>query len=151
VVCRASGKNYAPQEVPLGYKAVDQTFYDAIIVDDDPDIRELLRLWLKREGYQVFEAENGKVAELTQLRTPADILICDLLMPVKEGMETISVFRRNFPEVGIVAISGGGNIGPDSYLEVAQQLGAWKIYSKPLDVTVLIEALREWKTVKGTS
>jgi CheY-like chemotaxis protein len=108
-----------------------------------------LRLWIEREGYQVLEAENGKDAELIQVSTPADLLICDLIMPVKEGIETISLFRRDFPNVGIIAISGGGNIGPDSYLAVAKQLGAWKIFSKPFDFALLIAALHEWKTKQG--
>jgi len=120
-----------------------------LIVDDDSDIRELLRLRVEREGYQVLEAENGKDAELIQKRTPADTLICDLIMPVKEGIETISLFRRLFPDVGIIAISGGGNIGPDSYLAVAKRLGAWKIFTKPLDFALLISALHEWEGMKG--
>ncbi len=120
-----------------------------LVIDDDPAIRELLRCFIEKAGYQVFEAENGKEAEEIQRRTPADMVICDLIMPVREGIETISAFRKNFPGTGIIAISGGGTISPDSYLQVARQLGAWKIYSKPLDFPGLLKSLEEWKMEKG--
>jgi DNA-binding response OmpR family regulator len=103
-----------------------------LIVDDDPDIRELLRSSIEREGYQVLEAENGKDAELIQVSTPADLLICDLIMPVKEGIETISLFRRDFPNVGIIAISGGGNIGPIHILLLPNNWESGKYSVSPL-------------------
>ena len=75
---------------------------------------------------------------------PPDLVICDLIMPDQEGIETITSFKKEFPSVGIIAISGGGKIGPDSYLEIAVQLGAWKAFKKPLDIPQMIEATREW-------
>jgi len=120
-----------------------------LIIDDEPEIREILRVYCEAEGFDVFEAENGREGVKIQRMSPADMLICDLIMPVQEGIETITGFRQEFPKVGIIAISGGGKIGPESYLEVAQQLGAWKVFRKPLDISVLIKALHEWASQKG--
>lgn len=115
-----------------------------LVVDDDDQVREVLRVWLEQEGYEVMQADNGRVGVEIQRKTPADMLICDLIMPVQEGIETISQFRSEFPEVGIIAISGGGKIGPESYLSVAGHLGAWKVFTKPLDMTGLIAGIAEW-------
>jgi DNA-binding NtrC family response regulator len=116
-----------------------------LLVDDDIRIRELFRMWLEREGFEVYEAVNGKEGVEVQLATPADLLICDLIMPVQEGIETMSRFRKDFPETGMIAISGGGKIGSDSYLAVAEHFGAWKAFSKPVDMAALVDAIREWQ------
>lgn len=116
-----------------------------LIIDDDDRIRDLFRLWLERAGFIVYEAENGKKGVLVQQTNPVDLLICDLIMPVQEGIETITQFRDDYPEIGIIAISGGGKIGPDSYLAVAEQLGAWRVFTKPLDMPLIIETLKEWE------
>lgn len=117
-----------------------------LIVDDEPGIRGVLRVWFEREGFTVVEAENGKVGIEVHQQTPVELMVCDLIMPVKEGIETISYFRRNYPTVGIIAISGGGRLAPDGYLELAQQLGAWKIFSKPLNMPAVVKAVKEWGT-----
>jgi len=116
-----------------------------LIIDDDDRIRDLFRLWLERAGFIVYEAENGKKGVLVQQTHPVDLLICDLIMPVQEGIETITQFRDDYPEIGIIAISGGGKIGPDSYLAVAEQLGAWRVFTKPLDMPLIIETIKEWE------
>ena len=119
-----------------------------LIVDDEKEIRAILRMWCEEEGYTVYEAENGREGVRIQKERAADMMICDLIMPEQEGIETISLFRQEFPHVGIIAISGGGKIGPDSYLEVARQLGAWKAFRKPIDISVLMEAVQEWADLK---
>ncbi len=115
-----------------------------LIVDDDTQIRDVLRIWLEHEGFTVLEAVNGREGVKQQRTNPAEMLICDLIMPDQEGIETIAGFKKEFPRVGIIAISGGGKIGPDSYLEIAVQLGAWKAFKKPLDLPLLVESIREW-------
>jgi DNA-binding response OmpR family regulator len=120
-----------------------------LIVDDDSRIRDLFRMWLEREGFEVFEAENGKKGVEVQRTNPVDLLICDLIMPVQEGIETITQFRNDFPKIGIIAISGGGKIGPDSYLAVAEHLGAWRVFTKPVNMALLIETIKEWKQFGG--
>lgn len=120
-----------------------------LIVDDDARIREIFHLWLTRAGFEVFEAENGLEAVQIQQKTPVDLLICDLIMPVQEGIETITRFRDEFPDIGIIAISGGGKIGPDSYLTVAEQLGAWKVFTKPIDMKTAVDSVKEWQLKKN--
>ncbi len=114
-----------------------------LVVDDDETIRELFRQWLEREGFDVNEADNGLKGVEIQRKIRADVLICDLLMPVQEGIETITQFREEFPETTIIAISGGGKIASESYLTVAEHLGAWKVFNKPVDMTLLIETIRQ--------
>lgn len=120
-----------------------------LIVDDDDHIRDVFRMWLEREGFEIYDAENGKKGVELQRSTPVDLMICDLIMPVQEGIETITQFQTEFPRIGIIAISGGGKIGPDSYLTVAEQLGAWRIFTKPVDMPLLIAALKEWEQTCG--
>ena len=120
-----------------------------LIVDDEGRIRDLFRIWLERAGHEVYEAENGQKAAVVQQKTPVDLLICDLIMPVQEGIETITQFKNNFPEIGIIAISGGGKIGADSYLAVAEQLGAWRVFTKPVDMALLLETIKEWERICG--
>lgn len=115
-----------------------------LIVDDDQDIRDLLRLFLEREGHTVLDADNGKSGIELQRSNNCEVLICDLIMPVQEGIETITQFKDEYPAVGVIAISGGGKIGAESYLTVAKQLGAWKVFMKPLDREKLVNAIDEW-------
>jgi len=114
-----------------------------LVIDDDETIRELFRQWLEREGFEVNEADNGLKGVEIQRRICADVVICDLIMPVQEGIETITQFREEFPDTAIIAISGGGKIGSESYLTVAEHLGAWKVFNKPVDMTVLIETIKQ--------
>lgn len=110
-----------------------------LIVDDDEQVREILRMWFEKSGLDVDEAADGKRAMEIQQENPADVLICDLIMPGQEGIETITQFKRLFPDVSIIAISGGGQIDAEAYLPIARSLGAWKVYKKPLSVAALIE------------
>ncbi len=119
-----------------------------LVIDDDVQIREILRMWLEKSGYEVLEASDGKKGVEIQEKNPVDILICDLIMPGQEGIETITQFRKCFPEVGIMAISGGGQIDADSYLPMAKTLGAWKVYKKPLSIAKMIEDIKEWQKSK---
>ena len=114
-----------------------------LVIDDDETIRELLRAILEREGYRVLEAPDGGEGLKQFTETPTDLVITDLIMPGKEGIETIRDLRRKFPDVKIIAVSGGGRIGPDSYLKMAKGVGALRTLSKPFDRTVLLKAVEE--------
>lgn len=115
-----------------------------LVIDDERIVRDIVQRWLEREGFRVDVAENGRIGIQMQRDEPADVVICDLIMPEQEGMETISQFRKEFPSVGVIAISGGGQIDPSAYLNVAGQLGAWKMFTKPLPMEKLVKAIREW-------
>jgi len=120
-----------------------------LIIDDDEIIRDLFRMWLERAGYEVYDAADGREGMAIQEKTPVDMLICDLIMPVQEGIETITLFKDKFPEIGIIAISGGGKIAPDSYLTIAEHLGAWKVFTKPVDMIQLMKDIEAWAVNHG--
>jgi len=95
------------------------------------------------EGYDVTEASGGEEGIEMFHKNPADLIITDIIMPDKEGIETIMELKKDFPGVRIIAISGGGRIGAEYYLDMAEQLGAVRTFAKPVDLKELLEAVRE--------
>jgi DNA-binding response OmpR family regulator len=114
-----------------------------LIIDDDEQLRALLHEILERAGFAVIEAVNG-VEGLKLFRSaPADLVITDLIMPDKEGVETILELRREFPEARVIAISGGGRNSSTNYLPIAARLGARRTLAKPFSRQEILEAVRE--------
>jgi DNA-binding response OmpR family regulator len=114
-----------------------------LVIDDEPIVVQTLRRYLERHGFEVLVASDGEQGLEIQQREPADLVITDILMPGKEGFETIRDLRGMSPDVKIVAISGGGRNEPHTYLRFAQKFGADRAFSKPLDMTVLISSIRD--------
>jgi DNA-binding response OmpR family regulator len=114
-----------------------------LIIDDDEQIRVLLRQMMEWAGFEVMVAENGRIGMEIQQHTPADLIITDLIMPEQEGLETISRLKKEYAEIKIIAISGGGRIGPEAYLPAARELGADRAFSKPFDVQEVVSAVKE--------
>ncbi len=114
-----------------------------LIIDDDEQIRVLLQQMMEWAGFETAVAENGKVAMQLQRQQPADLVITDLIMPEQEGLETISRLKKRYADVKIIAISGGGRIGPDAYLPAALELGADRVFSKPFNVQEVVDSVRE--------
>ncbi len=114
-----------------------------LIVDDDPTVLRMLTQVMQRDGHTVMQAEDGDVAIRLFRRQPADVIITDLLMPNKEGLELIAEAREIAPHVRIIAYSGGGKIQPQNYLEFASGLGADRVYTKPVPITELSVAVKE--------
>jgi CheY-like chemotaxis protein len=114
-----------------------------LVIDDEIQVRMMLRQMLEREGYEVIDAPNGKVALTLIKEKPVDLVITDLIMPEKEGLETIMELKRNYSDLDIIAISGGGRIKPEEYLSFAQRLGAVYTFKKPVSRLELLEAVRE--------
>ncbi|MCL2340184.1 MAG: response regulator [Proteobacteria bacterium] len=114
-----------------------------LVIDDDDQMRKLLRQVMEWANYEVIEASNGREGVQQCRRQPPDLVITDLIMPEQEGLETIALFKKDYPQLKIIAISGGGRIGPEAYLPAAQELGADKVFSKPFDVRELAEAVKE--------
>jgi DNA-binding response OmpR family regulator len=102
-----------------------------LLVDDDDALRKVLRLTLVKMGHAVVEARNGKEALALQRNEPFELILTDLIMPEKEGLETIEEFRKKFPEVKIIAMSGGGRVSVTDYLKIAKVMGADGILAKP--------------------
>ncbi len=106
-----------------------------LVVDDHPEIRELLRDILEDRGYRVVEACNGRAALEALRRGPIDLVLTDLIMPEVEGIETITAMRRQWPGLGIVAISGAGE---GCYLRAARLLGACETVCKPFSTATIV-------------
>jgi DNA-binding response OmpR family regulator len=112
-----------------------------LVIDDDEALRSLLTQILHRAGHQVREAANGAIGLREFRREPADLVITDLIMPEKEGLETIMELRKEFPKVPLVAVSGGGRNGPNDYLTLAKQLGARQTVCKPFSRDEILQAI----------
>jgi CheY-like chemotaxis protein len=110
-----------------------------LLVDDDELLRPMLHEALERYGYEVVEACNGREALERYRDDPADLVLTDLLMPDKEGLETIRELRGNWPDVRIVAMSGCGR---REYLEIARRIGAGHILAKPFSHQEMLDAIQ---------
>ena len=112
-----------------------------LIIDDDVQILKMLRKMLESEGYEVVDAVDGNKGLKLYREDPTDLVITDIIMPEKEGIETIIDLRREFPEAKIVAMSGGGHGEAESYLHMAKRLGAQRTLTKPFGKGELLEAI----------
>jgi CheY-like chemotaxis protein len=114
-----------------------------LIVEDDKDLREMLKTSLLMRKYTVFEASNGKDALQRFKPAITDIVITDLIMPDEDGLKVILKIKELKPLIKIIAISGGGKAGPGNYLNLAKALGADEIFSKPFSINELIKKIAE--------
>jgi len=113
-----------------------------VVVDDDPGLRGAIRKILERGGHTIREAEDGdKGVRLVEREAP-DLVVTDLLMPKKEGIETIMELRERFPKVRILAISGAGTLdGEGGPLVDAELFGAHGTLPKPFSVETLLSVV----------
>ncbi len=112
-----------------------------LIVDDEEQLRLLMRQALEQADFKVQDAKDGKDALDQYRRNPTDLVIMDILMPGQDGLESIIQLRREFPTAKVIAITGGSEmIGVLNYLEVAKMLGARRTLHKPFDLKELVEA-----------
>ena len=114
-----------------------------LIIDDVDLVRFTLRQILEKAGHEVLDAANGREGISLQQASPADVIITDIIMPEMEGVETIIQLRREYPQVPIIAISGGGRVGNKEYLELARKFGARHVFGKPLDRRAFLQAIDE--------
>jgi len=114
-----------------------------LVVDDDDQILRLITDIMQRDGHDVVQAHDGDLASRLFTEQPADIVITDLLMPNKEGLELIQEIRDLHPEVKIIAYSGGGQMQPEAYLEFARGMGADRVFTKPIPIADLRAAVSE--------
>ncbi len=114
-----------------------------LVVDDEIDIRLMLKRMLQRDKHNVSLADDGKTALKMLNEEQPDILITDLIMPDKEGIETIVEVRKKYPVIKIIAISGGGRMGPTNYLRLAKSIGADYTFTKPFRQDDLLNAVND--------
>jgi DNA-binding response OmpR family regulator len=103
-----------------------------LVLDDELSILLMIKKMLEKAGYEVIVALNGKEGMQLFEKEKPDMVITDIIMPEKEGLETIFELRKVHPQLKIIAISGGGRISPDGYLPGAKLLGADMVFPKPL-------------------
>ena len=114
-----------------------------LLVDDEEELRTMLKIVLESAGHEVEVAGNGQEAVENYSRHPADLVVTDIVMPEKEGIETIVQLRKRYPNVKIIAMSGGGGRpGAQNYLEMAKKLGANHALPKPFSKSVFLDAVK---------
>jgi two-component system cell cycle sensor histidine kinase/response regulator CckA len=111
-----------------------------LIVDDEPEVRQLFTYVLSGAGFGVLTAANGREAIESVRNRPVDLVLCDLVMPEKEGLETIQQLRASHPGMKVVAVSGafGG-----SFLKAARLMGASATLSKPVSPEKLVQTITD--------
>jgi YesN/AraC family two-component response regulator len=114
-----------------------------LIIDDEPQIRSMLKLMLERDGYEVAEAPDGIEGIRVYRQKPADLVITDLIMPNKDGIGMIIDLKKEFPNVKIIAMSGGGLNKPEGYLKGAKKLGAACTLTKPIDRDEMLRTIKD--------
>jgi len=109
-----------------------------LIVEDDPEMRDLLRKVLEKEGFEVTVAGDGREGSALLSRHPFDLVVTDMLMPDDGGLELLQVIRRTHPVLPVIIITAFGDWGTYSR---ALELGAAAFISKPLKMAELITAI----------
>jgi CheY-like chemotaxis protein len=112
-----------------------------LIIDDEALVRRALRRILETAGHQITEAADGAAGVAVYLADPHDLVICDMVMPVLDGLATLRRLLDAFPDVKLIATSGGSRTSPGSLLDVAARIGACATLDKPLSKAVVLEAV----------
>jgi DNA-binding response OmpR family regulator len=115
-----------------------------LIIEDDEMVRYSLRITLENAGHDVFEASDGSEGvdacrAMLASKESIDLVITDILMPEKDGYDTIKDIKALRPDMKIVAISGGGGIDPNLFLKMSEIIGADKIIAKPFSAKDLLK------------
>jgi len=113
-----------------------------LIIDDNTSMREVVSEMLQQAGYETVDVENGRFALQVHRESPVDLIITDLFMPDTDGLEIINQFRHQYPEVKIIAVSGGGSRGLVELLSVAKKMGAERALMKPFSWEELLAAVQ---------
>jgi len=111
------------------------------VIEDDDNVRRMLRLSLEGYGYEVMEAGNGRQGLALYMESPADLVLTDLVMPDKEGLETIIDLRKSNPKVKIIAMSGGSHSSAGENLNMARHFGAAALIAKPFETSKLVKTI----------
>ena len=112
-----------------------------LIIEDDHHILLMIKKMLEKEGFEIKLASNGKEGLDLFKKISVDLVITDIIMPEKEGLETIREMKKLRPDLKIIAMSGGGKISADNYLDTAKIFGASEILAKPFTRKQLVTAV----------
>lgn len=116
-----------------------------LIIDDDDDFRRMLRKFLKTKGYEVMEASGGDEGIRCQSEQPVDLIITDMIMPEKNGIDTILAIKEKDPNVKFIVVSGGGRFISGIEFDIAEKLGALTL-AKPFRQEEMLQAIRHLQT-----
>jgi len=125
-----------------------------LIADDDKLLLAVYKLAFERHGYVVLVAEDGNVALKLLEARPVDVVLLDILMPEKEGLETLLEIKQLYPDVAVFVMSGGGTRNKHDFLTVAKKFGATGVFCKPVSAQQwirLIDGLNrddDWETLQ---
>lgn len=114
-----------------------------LLIDDDTDFRLMLKKLLETNRYRVFDAKNGTEGMSIMQTEEIELVVTDIIMPDMDGIETIMKIRSDYPGTPMIAISGGGRIGPADYLNAAHTLGASRVMAKPFTNEDFLEQVQE--------
>lgn len=112
-----------------------------LVVDDNEDFRGIVCEMLLDLGWEVFTAKNGVQALAVLESQVVDVVLTDIIMPDKDGVETVQEIRRKYPTIKIAAMSGGGRVNANNYLDLAKRLGASVTFEKPFRAQELMLGL----------
>jgi DNA-binding NtrC family response regulator len=112
-----------------------------LVVDDDDALLRMIKSALVRAGHEVEVARDGNEAIQKLKSSPAELVLTDVVMPEKEGIQLMMELKRLSPDQKFVAMSGGGEFGFDSYLNYAKILGAVTTLQKPFGMQALLDAV----------
>ncbi|HEY7990082.1 MAG TPA: response regulator [Stellaceae bacterium] len=113
-----------------------------LLIDDDPLVAFTVERMLQGGGFTVIRAADGEKGLRLLKEQKVDLIITDIIMPVKEGIETIREIREHDAKLPVIAVSGGGHGSGGNYLRMAQALGATEILTKPFDQDELLGAVK---------
>ncbi len=114
-----------------------------LVIDDEQQVRTLLKKIVEKQGYGVLLASDGKEGMDILKEHPVSLVITDIIMPEKEGLEIITEIKQQYNDIKIIAISGGSRIHPGTYLNAAEKLGADRTFEKPFEKETLLTAIKQ--------
>ncbi|MBI5772472.1 MAG: response regulator [Verrucomicrobia bacterium] len=112
-----------------------------LLADDDAALLKMVQLMLRRAGHEVTTATNGNEALRRAAESQFDLVLTDLIMPDKEGIEVILALRKKLPGLKVIAMSGGGRVNVNDNLALARTLGAAQTLAKPFSGQELLAAI----------
>lgn len=122
-------------------RPIESKMQKILVVDDDEQLLRLQQAFFSQSGYLVTCAGNGKAAMKALASERFDLCVMDIVMPEQEGLETIQLVRQRYPDLKILAVSGGGSLNSSDYLKLAGLLGADHCLAKPFGMQVLKAAV----------
>lgn len=117
-----------------------------LVMDDDSSVRIALRTLLQKEGHGVLEAVNGIEGAKLYAENRPNLVITDILMPDRDGVETLLELRHGFPDIKVIVISGNAQ----EFLPITEDLGAHRTMTKPFKTDEVLGAVNELLATEGS-